>query len=77
MIAKKKKSLVFYPYFICGLASLFYVYDFVIRVIPAAITPSLMQQYQINVEGLGLLSSCFFFGYMFMQIPSGLLYDPF
>lgn len=61
--------------FICGLASLFYLYDFFVRVMPATMTDELMSLYQIDAAGLGLLSSLFFYAYMIMQIPCGLLYD--
>lgn len=74
-----KKSKILYhpllPYFICTLASLFYVYDFVIQILPGTIFHDLMKQYNIGAAGLGLLSSFFFQGYMLMQIPCGLLYD--
>ncbi len=61
--------------FICGLASLFYLYDFFVRVMPATMTDDLMSIYQIDATGLGLLSSLFFYAYLIMQIPCGLLYD--
>jgi len=67
----------FLGYFICSLASLFYVYDFIIRIIPGTIADTLMVHYQIGAAGLGLLSSFFFLGYMLMQVPCGLLYDRF
>lgn len=65
------------PYFICSLASLFYVYDFIIRILPGTIANDLMLQYHTDAAGLGVLSSLFFLGYMLMQVPTGLLYDRF
>lgn len=62
---------------ICVLASLFYVYDFTIRIIPGTIFHYLLSHFSINAAGLGLLSSFFFLGYLIMQIPCGLLYDRF
>lgn len=72
-----KNDYLILPYFICSLASLFYVYDFIIRIIPGTIANELMVQYQIGAAGLGLLSSFFFLGYTLMQIPCGLLFDRF
>ena len=58
-------------------ASLFYIYDFVIRVMPSAMTHELMIAFQVQAGALGLLSSMFFYGYAPMQIPAGLLFDRF
>ncbi len=65
----------FKPFIIVALASLFYVYEFYLRVMPSAMTDDLMRSFQTDAGGLGLLSSLFFFGYAPMQIPAGLLYD--
>ncbi len=65
------------PLIIVGLASLFYVYEFYLRVMPGAITDELMRSFNTDAGGLGLIGSLFFFGYTPMQIPAGLLYDRF
>ena len=72
-----KFSVKWVPYIICSLASLFYAYDFVIRVLPGTIVNDLMSQYSLSAAGLGLLSAFFYMGYMLMQIPCGLFYDRF
>ena len=63
--------------FIVALASLFYVYEYFIRVSPSVITTELMQDFDIGAEKLGLLSAFFLYGYTFMQIPIGVLGDTF
>lgn len=63
------------PILICSLASLFYLYDFVLRVIPSVMSAELMAQYDVTAFGFGFLSSFFFWGYTLMQVPCGLLYD--
>ena len=65
----------FYPYFVFLLASLFYIYEFCLRVMPSTMTHQLMMHYHLTAQGLGLLVSLFYFGYTPMQIPAGLLYD--
>ena len=65
------------PIIVCSMASFFYIYDFLVRVVPSAITHPLMQAFHANAAGLGLLASAFFWGYAPMQIPAGLLYDHF
>lgn len=63
--------------FICALASLFYVYDFILRIIPGTIFTFLTKYYNLDSASLGFLSSAFFLGYILMQLPCGLLYDRF
>lgn len=58
-------------------ASLFYLYDFLMRVMPTAMTHELMRAFHIQAAGLGVLAAAFFFGYAPMQIPAGMLYDRF
>lgn len=65
------------PYLIFTLASVFTIYDFAARVMPSAMTQPLMSTFHIHAASLGLLASLFFYGYMPMQIPAGMLYDKF
>lgn len=65
------------PFIICSLASLFYVYEFFLRVLPAAITQELMRDFSMNARTLGFVSVFFFYTYSIMQIPAGLLLDRF
>lgn len=65
------------PFIICGLAALFYPYEFMVRVMPSAITNELMATFNIGAAKLGILSSLFYLGYVSMQIPAGMLFDRF
>lgn len=56
-------------------ASLFYIFDFLARVMPSAMTHELMQAFSVQAGALGVLSSLFFYGYAPMQIPAGILLD--
>jgi MFS family permease len=58
-------------------ASLLYVYEFYLRVIPSVITQELMHDLSINASQLGFISSLFYLSYTIMQIPAGLLVDRF
>lgn len=69
-----------HPYisvFMVGLGSLFYIYEFFIRVIPSVITNELMHEFSLNASMLGFISSLFYYAYTAMQIPSGLMCDRF
>lgn len=63
------------PYLICGLAALFYLYDYFIQVAPSIMTTELMHDFKIGAGDLGVLSGCFYYSYTVMQIPAGLMLD--
>lgn len=62
---------------VCSVASTFYLYEYLVRVMPSAMTRGLMLSFDIQATGLGLLAALFFYGYAPMQIPAGILYDRF
>jgi sugar phosphate permease len=75
MTIKQSKKRLIIPVIICAIAASFYIYDFILRVMPEALTLDLMHDFKIGAGGLGILSSMFFWGYDPMQIPCGLLFD--
>jgi len=60
---------------IWGLAALFYVIAFYQRVAPAVITTELMSDFSLTATALGNLSAFYFYSYVAMQVPTGLLAD--
>lgn len=70
-------TTIILPIIVCSVASLFYIYDYIGRVMPSAMTRDLMLAFDLQAGGLGLLGSLYFYGYAPMQIPSGILYDRF
>lgn len=62
-------------WFIWGLGALFYLAGFFQRVAPAVMTQELMQDFNISASGLGHLSGLYFYAYVAMQIPTGILAD--
>jgi sugar phosphate permease len=58
-----------------GLGALFYYVGFYLRVAPAVITNELMRDLAITASGLGNLSALYFYSYVLMQIPTGILAD--
>ncbi len=60
---------------IWGLGALFYLVAFFQRVAPGVMTQELMRDFQISASGLGHLSALYFYPYMAMQIPTGILAD--
>ena len=64
-------------YGIVFLGSLFYLYEFFIRVSPSVMTQDLMAHFGVAAGQLGLMSAAFFYAYMPMQVVAGLLGDRF
>ncbi|MEJ2157287.1 MAG: MFS transporter [Desulfobacteraceae bacterium] len=62
-------------WFIWGLGALFYLMGFFHRVAPAVMTTELMREFQISAAALGNLSGYYFYSYVAMQIPTGILAD--
>src|SRR3990167_8502383 len=65
------------PYFIWFLGALFFLVDYVIRVSPRVLTPELMRTFHVNAFAVGLFSGYFYYAYISMQIPVGMLVDRF
>ena len=61
--------------FVWGFGALFYLLGFFHRVAPAVITSELMRDFQISAAALGNLSAFYFYSYVFMQVPTGILAD--
>src|SRR3990172_7734724 len=58
-----------------GLGALFYLIGFFHRVAPAVITTELMVEFSLSAAALGNLSAVYFYSYVAMQIPTGVLAD--
>lgn len=58
-----------------GLAAALYLIAFYQRVAPAVITRELAASFQLSAAALGNLSAFYFYGYVAMQIPTGLAAD--
>ena len=60
-----------------ALGALLYLAGFFQRVAPAVMTRELMAEFSIAAAGLGNLSAFYFYSYVAMQIPTGLMVDRF
>lgn len=58
-----------------GLGALFYLIAFYQRVAPAVITDKLMADFALDGAALGNLSAFYFYSYVSMQIPTGVIAD--
>ena len=73
------KDLAFPPlalaWSVWGLGALLYLIGFYQRVAPAVITDRLMAEFAIGGAALGNLSAFYFYSYVAMQIPTGMIAD--
>ncbi len=60
---------------IWGLGAVFYLIAFYQRVAPGVITTELMSDFGLTATALGNLSAFYFYSYVAMQVPTGLLAD--
>lgn len=58
-----------------GTAAFFYLAGFYLRVSPAVMTTELMRAFHMTAADLGNLSAVYFYPYVAMQIPTGVLVD--
>ena len=58
-----------------GLGALLYLIGFYQRVAPGVITGELMTEFALNAAALGQLSALYFYSYVAMQVPTGILAD--
>ena len=64
-----------YPWIIWTIAASFFFYKYLIQVSPSVMTGDLMQAFHVNGAGLGNLSAFYFYAYLVMQIPVGIMLD--
>lgn len=60
---------------IWGLGAAFYLYAFFQRVAPGVMTAELSADFQLSASALGNLSAFYFYSYVAMQIPTGIVAD--
>lgn len=64
-----------YPWIIWTVAASFFFYKYLIQVSPGVMTSDLMRAFHVNGAGLGHLSAFYFYAYLLMQIPVGIMLD--
>lgn len=59
------------------LVTLFYCYQYVLRLLPNIIMPELMEKFSIGASQFGSFAGIYYIGYILMQIPVGLMLSRF
>ena len=60
---------------IFGTAAAFYLYEYVLRVSPSVMTHDLMLDFGVTSTALGVLVSFYYYSYVALQIPCGVIVD--
>jgi MFS family permease len=63
------------PWLIWGCAGLFYLYEMILRASPSVMTTELMHDFAVASTALGVLSSFYYYAYVILQVPCGLIVD--
>jgi MFS family permease len=64
-----------YAWIIWGAAALFYLYEYVLRASPGVMTNELMRDFGVTSTALGVFSSAYYFSYVPLQVPCGMIVD--
>ncbi|MBN1684242.1 MAG: MFS transporter [Gammaproteobacteria bacterium] len=75
MTANKTSKTSFFSWFIWGIAAVFFFLQYVARVAPSVMVPQLMHDFSVSAFALGGLTVFFYYAYVIMQIPVGVLLD--
>lgn len=73
----ERKSNNINYFIIWVLVTLFYCYQYVLRLLPNVIMPELMRQFSIGANEFGDFAGIYYIGYIVMQIPIGILLSRF
>lgn len=72
-----KNKAMLLAWSICGLAALFYAYEYLLRISPSAMEEPLRSHFLLTATGFGWLSAVYYYAYVPMQLPVGMLMDRF
>ena len=72
---KQIHSIAWAAYIMCVLGAIFYCYEYYLRVAPSVMKAELMHAYNISNVGLGMLVAHYYFAYVPLQIPVGIMMD--
>ncbi|MGQ3892775.1 MFS transporter [Legionella sp. CNM-4043-24] len=69
------KTHYFVAWLICGLGALFYSYEYLLRISPSVMEMALREHFGLSATGFGVLSAFYYYAYVPLQLPVGILLD--
>ncbi len=70
-------KMKYLPFVVWLFGSMFFLVDYIVRVSPSVLTPTLMTQFHADAFAIGGFAGFFYYAYISMQIPVGVLVDRF
>jgi len=70
-----KEKPASYAWIIWSTAALFYLYEYVLRASPGVMANELMHDFGITATALGVFTSAYYFSYVPLQVPCGIIVD--
>lgn len=70
-----KASPAMYAWIIWSAAAMFYLYEYVLRASPGVMTNELMRDFGVTSTALGIFTSAYYFSYVPLQVPCGMIVD--
>ncbi len=74
MSSTSKRSMLI-AWVICGIGAVFYSYEYLLRITPSVMEPALREHFSLSATGFGIFSACYYYAYVPMQLPVGVLMD--
>lgn len=75
MQSKNYEKCLVSAWLICGLGALYYSYEYLLRITPSVMEMPLREHFNLSATGFGLLSAVYYYAYVPLQIPVGVLID--
>ncbi len=72
---QKNKFIWIFPIFVCCLGAVFYAYEYLLRITPNVIYADLYRYFGISATGYGFINAAYYYPYVIMQLPVGMLMD--
>lgn len=63
------------PWIICTLGAIFYSYEYFLRISPSVMEHALRSHFNLSATGFGMLSATYYYAYVPLQLPVGVLLD--
>lgn len=74
-ISKPIANAKYYGWLICGLAALFYCYEYLLRIEPSVMVHELMGHFQVTAAGISLITAMYYYAYTPLQAGVGVITD--
>lgn len=72
---RNNKRYALSAWLICSLGAIYYSYEYLLRISPSVMEPALRAHFDLTATGFGDLSAIYFYAYVPMQVPVGVLLD--